>query len=381
MAGNKVTIDPPKDGNLNINVSVTTKADKSNAAAPAIQSVENLNVKSIQNLNAAEKKSAKKSDKAPAKSDSSAQLMVIAKTLDEIKNALVTITAAQTKKSSGKKSGGAEDSVEGKAQALIQSYADKSFERGIKEAFDKVEFSKDFHDKFADSIKSALADATYVVNNEEKADGEKKEEVKSTATGEETTKTEYTSNSALTEEHAASLLQIRDELVNNTSLTQEKIDSLVTQMGSIASDATLNQLLNLNTQTSDATLNALNSDVKAQATEKTAENKEVESEKAKIDADIHIDVAQTEKAEEGKISSVSIQEIKDDLKLGDSDLTKMVEETQGFFTSYKETSDALDQTNQTILQQMDDMLGNIEGQSTDMKSNGEELSKSLNRTC
>jgi hypothetical protein len=216
MADNKVTIDPPKDGKLNINVSVTSKADKSSAAIPAIQSVENLNVKSIQNLNAEEKKASeeKKNTKTPAKSNSSAQLLAIAKTLDDIKNTLVTISASQSTKSSSKKSAKPEDSVDGMTHALIQSYADKNFERGIREAFNKVEFSKDFHDKFAASIKSALADASYVVQDSEKTDSAKTETVASPTTGEEVSHSEYSINSAFTEEHAAALMQLRDAAAN-----------------------------------------------------------------------------------------------------------------------------------------------------------------------
>lgn len=101
MADDKVKIDAPKGGKLDISVSVTSGADGAKASAPAVQGAGAQGAKSIQSLNAAERKAQgeKSSAKSPAaKATSTAQLAAIVKTLEDIKVAIVSISASRQRR-------------------------------------------------------------------------------------------------------------------------------------------------------------------------------------------------------------------------------------------------------------------------------------------
>lgn len=161
-------------------------------------------------------------------------------------------------------------------------------------------------------------------------------------------------------------------------MTQEQADAMLSKLENVASEATTSQLLNLNTTSSDTIQNALNADLKNQAAESQVANKEVEEKKTEISVAIHSDAKPSEKVDDSALTNVAIQEIKQDIQLGDSDLTKMIKETQSFFESYKDTAAQIDQVNKNELQVMNSILGGIEKSSANMQTFGDDLGKNLN---
>lgn len=333
MADEKVTINP-SDNKLNINVSVTTKADKSNVSAPNIQNVDTLNVKSIKNLNAEEKGKKSAPNKKDKDSQNSGQLQQIIDTLAAINTTLTGIANS--------KEPAPADETKPKGSAvtpttLSKSYATPGFERGLREALDKSAILKEFLQKFTESVDSLITSMETVIPNSEKADGQQTITV-SSPTGEEQTKSSYSLDSVISD-------KARNEVVQVTSSPEPTSQTgnveLSEKLQQLTETFSVNQTANLNTETSDTTINAINAAAKEQAAEKSISvSADTTKEIGAIDKYTMAEAKASEKIDQSQISNVAIQDIKQDLKLGDSDLTKIIEETQEFFTIFKETANA-----------------------------------------
>ena len=247
-----------------------------------------------------------------------------------------------------------------------------------------MEFSQEFHTRFAESVAKAISETQYAIPNSEKANSPTVETATSPVTGEEVTRTSYSAQSALTPASGAELLQIKDAIADGNRVTQEQNDALISKLGAVVDKVTQSMLQGLNTSSSDATQNALNADVMQQASQQQAESRQTEEAKSQIDAVAREAAAESGKADQARMEGLTptAEEAHGGASVADADLAKMVEEAQAFYESQKGGAEPQGQADADEIQGMLDALDSLGVSEEEKEEEKEEfwegLEKSLN---
>ena len=341
-------ITPGHDGNVSITVTnnVNIETGKSNSSIQPVMSIGDVqklqaDIKRIQNqqnpqtAQNPQKPEASKTEinkGQPGKSELKDVLTSVAATLGQltkhaakIEETVLTLSKNASSSDKAEKAG-----IEGMKQSIIAGFKSVEFQRSMTEAINKADVFKKLVDENASSTEQTIQSNQTVVTDTEKVNGQT-----TNGNGQQ----EYSQASIASSEDIAKILTIVESIQNGTIKDGETMVEIANSMKTIVEKMNDNKISNLNTNTGNSTINSLNSDLK----EKQAEQK-VEQAGISADADALKELAGSVKspiskdvgemnAEKGEILDVSIQDINKELKLGDTDLTKIIEETKEFFNN------------------------------------------------